>query len=306
MRWMWCIALCLLWTISLAGTNPVIPVGVKPSLLVPLYVYPHGWGTNEYKRLIDLQKRHPKLRIIAILNVDFDSRDWKTDPSYSKRMQNIAQDLDAVGIVVIGYASSSYSRRPFQGDPKGSGFGSDFKTNVDRWIKYFPRIRGIFVDEMCYSATLYEGLEHPCLAVRESKALQVSSGTHSYKDILSYYRNLYSYIRQTKGLEVAITNPGHPVTANFFDGSVADAIVIYEGSEAHFDPTIYPFGSNPSMTGILLYNDPPPFALDKLKAIVGKVSLVYITDTMYINNVLNPWSALPRYLEDLANYLDSP
>lgn len=39
---------------------------------------------------------------------------------------------------------------------------------------------------------------------------------------------------------------------------------------------------------------------------MGKVGLFYVTDAMLINNTLNPWGALPKYLEDLADYLDNP
>ncbi|MER3556444.1 MAG: hypothetical protein C4331_19495 [Meiothermus sp.] len=290
----------------LALAAPIARAGLKPVLLVPIYVFPHSWGINEYVRLINVQKHHPSLRIVAIVNVDFDGSDWKTDPVYRGKMGEIVRSLDAAGIAVVGYVSSSYTRRPFQGDPRGSGFSSDFKTNVDRWTKFFSQVRGIFVDEMCYTATLYHGLEHPCLPLEQSQAPLVQSQGRSYRDILAYYRALYSYIRWSKGLEAVIANPGQPVPPAFFGGSVADALIVYEGSEAYFDPTVYPLTANPDMTGLLLYNDPAPFALPKLKAVLGKVGFFYVTDAMLVDGKLNPWAALPRYLEDLADYLDSP
>ncbi|MER3483147.1 MAG: hypothetical protein C4332_08350 [Meiothermus sp.] len=248
----------LAWLIALPVlASPIARTSVKPILLVPIYVYPHSWVVNEYTRLVNVQKRHPGLHIVAIVNVDFDGTDWKTDGEYRGKMQDIVRSLDASGIAVIGYASSGYSRRPFQGDPKGSGFGSDFKTNVDRWTKFFPQVRGVFVDEMCYNVALFEGLEHPCLAVAESRAPMAKTTGRAYRDILAYYRTLYQYVRQTKGLETVITNPGQQVNIAFYDGSLADAIIVYEGSEAHFDPTVYPLGNHPDMTGLLLYNDPP-------------------------------------------------
>ena len=185
---------------------PIARAGLKPVLLVPIYVFPHSWGINEYVRLINVQKHHPSLRIVAIVNVDFDGSDWKTDPVYRGKMGEIVRSLDAAGIAVVGYVSSSYTRRPFQGDPRGSGFSSDFKTNVDRWTKFFSQVRGIFVDEMCYTATLYHGLEHPCLPLEQSQAPLVQSQGRSYRDILAYYRALYSYIRWSKGLEAVIAN----------------------------------------------------------------------------------------------------
>lgn len=289
---------------ALALTQPG-SAPLKPGLLVPIYIYPHDWGVEEHKRLVGLKRAYPKVAITAILNVDFDGPDWKTDREYRAKMQRIAQDFEQAGIVTIGYVSSSFSRRPFQGNPAGTGFKSDFKTNVDRWLLYFPRIRGIFIDEMCYQKTLYAGLPDPCLPPGESKAPLVRTAGRSYKDLLPYYRMLYRYIRKTKGLELAIANPGTTPDNAFFDGTVADAIVVYEGPEAYFDPSVYPLDSKPEMTGLLLYNDPAPFALEKLKAVLGKVGLIYLTDDMFTGKELNPWDTLPRYLEQLVAFLAS-
>lgn len=297
-------ALVVLGCMGLA--QPIERPSIKPILLVPLYVYPHSWGANEYQRLIGIQVQHPNLKIIVILNVDFDGTDWKNDREYRLNMIKIAREMSGVNIKVIGYASSSYTRRPFDGSPKGSSFSSNFKTNVDRWLTYFPTLSGIFVDEMCYNLTLYTRMKDPCLAMAQSKAPVVREGKQRYKSVMQYYRQLYQYIRQTKGLEMAIANPGQTVPAKFFDGTVADAIVVYEGSEAYFDPTVYPLGSSPDRAGVLFYNDPAPFAIDKLKALLGRVGLFYTTDTMFIGQVLNPWGVLPQYIEDLANYLDNP
>ncbi|MCL6527961.1 MAG: spherulation-specific family 4 protein [Thermaceae bacterium] len=291
---------------GLAWAAPIARAGLKPVLLVPIYVFPHSWGVNEYVRLINLQKRYPNLPIVAIVNVDFDGPDWKTNPGYRAQMGEIVRSLAGAGIVVLGYASSSYTRRPFQGDPKGSGFGSDLRTNVDRWIRFFPQVRGIFVDEMCYSLTLYRDQQHPCLPLEASRAPLGQAEGRPYRDVMAYYRAIYAYIRQSKGLELVIANPGQTVPPAFFDGSVADALIVYEGSEAYFDPTVYPLGGNPDRTGLLLYNDPAPFALPKLRAVLGKVGFFYVTDAMLVDGKLNPWAALPRYLEELADYLASP
>lgn len=302
MRTLLCI-LVALSTVALAQSK-LSGTALKPALLVPIYIYPHDWGKDELKRLTDIQLAHPKVRIIAIVNIDFDGPDWGRDLAYRAKMQTIIQGFDRAGIVVIGYVSSGYSRRPFEGNPAGSGFSSDFKTNVERWLLYFPRIRGIFVDEMCYSLTLYMGMADPCVPFVQSKAPLVQSNGRSYKDVLPYYREIYQYIRKIKGLELAITNPGITVDKAFFDGTVADAIVVYEGSEAYFDPTVYPLDSKPEMTGLLLYNDPAPFAIEKVKAVLGRVGLIYITDDMFTGRALNPWDTLPRYLEELVAFLD--
>lgn len=302
--------------------NPVVRSGIKPNLLIPMYIYPHTWGTTEIKRLLALPKKYPNVKIVVIANVDFDSSDWQ-DFDYRIKIQSLVRDLSEAGNIVIGYVSSSYTRRPFQGDPKntvikdpnGTVFKSDVKTNIERWLVTFPQIRGIFLDEMCYTSTINEKLEHPCVPFKESKATLVA-GKQPYRDILAYYRSIYKYVRDTKGLEVLIANPGQSAEKSFFDGTIADNIITFERSEAFFDPTnpiTFPFDTPPNMTGLLLYNDPAPFALDKLRAVLGKVSLVYFTDDMLSDNPLNPkvplfnpWDTLPPYLEELIAYLASP
>lgn len=301
--------ICAFFSLGLAAKpNLLQRNGVKPNLLIPLYIYPHDWGTTEIKRLLTLPKKYPNVKIVVIANVDFDSSDWQ-DFNYRIKIQGLVRDLNEAGNIVIGYVSSSYTRRPVQGDPKGTGFGSDIKTNIDRWITTFPQIRGIFLDEMCYSSNLYEKLEHPCVPFKESKATLVADKKQPYRDILAYYRNIYKYVRETRGLETLIANPGTTTDKAFFDGTVADNIITFEGSDGFFDPTnpvTFPFNTPPDMTGILIYNDAAPWSVQKLKQVLGKVSLVYFTDDMMTGDQLNPWDTLPKYLEELIAYLASP
>jgi hypothetical protein len=294
--------------------NPLVRSGVKPNVLIPLYIYPHDWGTSEIKRLLTLPKKYPNVKLVVIANVDFDSTDWKNF-DYRIKIQGLVKDLSEAGNIVIGYVSSSYTRRPIQGDPKGSGFASDIKTNIERWITTFPQVRGIFLDEMCYSISLYEKLNHPCVPYKESKATVIADKKQPYRDVLTYYRSIYKYVRETRGLELLIANPGTAADKGFFDGTVADNIIVYENSEAWFDPTnpaSLPVNIPPDMSGILIYNDAAPFAVEKLRAVLGRVSLVYFTDDMMSldpatkKDVLNPWDTLPKYLEEVIAYLASP
>lgn len=81
----------------LALAAPIARAGLKPVLLAPIYVFLHSWGVNEYVRLINVQKHHPALRIVAIVNVDFDGSDWKNDPAYRGKMGEIPRSLDGRG-----------------------------------------------------------------------------------------------------------------------------------------------------------------------------------------------------------------
>jgi hypothetical protein len=287
----------------IAASHAPLGDGSKPNLLVPLYVFPNAAGLELYEQLANLQEKYPDAQIVAVMNANFDWDNWTQNLfSYRDNVRKAVQLMNDAGVMVIGYVSSSYTRRPFEGNPSGSGFASDVKTTIDHWVEDVPGIRGIFVDEMCNQTKLYVDTTAPCVPYNQSTAPLVQQNGLAFKRPTTYYRSIFRYVRQTLELEVLVANPGIKPHDYFFQASVADAIVTHEGPWSKYNRSKALFGPS-RMTGILVYDQPALNALSRLQSLVGQTSLVYLTDDQLISFELNPWDTLSTYLEELMKYL---
>ena len=88
------------------------------------------------------------------------------------RRPNFARVIDQAkekGFTVIGYVSTRYAKRPAE----------EVKEDVDRWVRLYPGVQGIFFDEQASAA-----------------------------DRVDYYAALYEYARKQRGLRLVVSNPG--------------------------------------------------------------------------------------------------
>jgi len=107
---------------------------------------------------------------------------------------------------------------------------------------------------------------------------------------LSYYETLTGYVHSLGGID--ILNPGAPPASDYLSTSVANGIVVMEGTLASFQsgpPPNYP--SEPVPTGYIITSGPSPAQLlSTLQAIKARGGeLVYVTDQG------SSYSALPSY-----------
>src|SRR2546423_1244987 len=99
-------------------------------LLVPAYFYPAGEGLKDWERLFTASAHVP---ITAIVNpASGPGKD--ADPNYVKLLQRAKEHK---GLTLVGYVGTSYGKRKLD----------DVKADVDRWLKLYPSIHGIFFDE---------------------------------------------------------------------------------------------------------------------------------------------------------------
>jgi hypothetical protein len=289
----------------IAASHAPLGDGSRPNLLVPLYVFPNAEGLKIYQKLADLQVKYPGVQIVAVMNANFDWANWTENLfGYRDNVRKAVELMTDADAIVMGYVSSSYTRRPFRGDPSGTGFVSDVKTNIDNWVENVPGIRGIFLDEMCNQTKLFVDTFAPCAPYDQSTAPLVRQNGLTFKRPTSYYREIYRYARQTLDLDLLVANPGIKPHDYFFQASVADAIVTHEGPWSKYNRSKALFGPS-RMTSILVYDQPASSAVSRLQSLVGQTSLVYFTDDTLISFELNPWDTLSSYLEELMVYLDS-
>ena len=215
-------------------------------LLVPAYFYPEGKGLSLWERLFEASNRAP---ITAIVN-PANGPGEKPDDSYTK----IVERAEHTNTRLIGYVSSSYAKRPL----------TEVKQDIDKWINYYPKIQGIFIDE------------------------QASDGRS-----VDYYSELYKYIRESKGLKLVVANPGTVCAEGYFSSPAADVICLHE-SDKDVDDSFFPaWAAKYPSTSVLILKYGVSTEKEMLKwvdfAAKNRFCSIYFTD----DRGKNPWDSLP-------------
>ncbi len=232
-------------------------------LLIPLYVYPADIHTHAaYNRLIDLKLEHPTVPVCAIVN-PASGPGQRRDANYVKAIDRLL----GAGIVLVGYVSTEYAGRS----------QADVKQDIERWSEFYPRVNGLFLDEMTNDVE-GDGAGH-----------------------IEHYAELTRFGHEA-GYWPVIANPGTATPGPYFDAPTADIIVIHEGNTFPDEATLKGdyFGGNA---------DYPPFTRGGLVhsladwdeagflALTKYTRWVYVTDDVYTNPSDNPWDSLSGHLE---------
>jgi hypothetical protein len=244
-------AALLLLTVTLAATQAPRTEEPRVRLLVPAYFYPAGEGLKDWERLFTGSAQVP---IVAIVNpASGPGKD--ADANYVKLLQRAKEHKN---LTPIGYVSTAYGKRKVD----------DVKADVDRWLKLYPSIQGIFFDE------------------------QASGADH-----LDYYAALYAHVRTEKKLSLVLTNPGTVCAEGYLSRPVTDSAVLFEGPKP-FDPGTLPDWVGkypPTRVGALSYKVGTAKAMQEcIQATAKKVGWYYVTD----GEGANPWGKLPSYWEE--------
>src|SRR5262249_4299362 len=93
------------------------------------------------------------------------------------------------GVTVIGYVSTKYADRPL----------AEVKADVDRWVRFYPAVQGIFFDEQASAAGRVD-----------------------------YYAALYEHARKERGLSLVVTNPGTGCAEEYVSRPAADVVCMVE------------------------------------------------------------------------------
>lgn len=244
-------------------------MGNQPTgLLVPLYIYPANIHTNAaYNRLIDLKLRYPRVPVWAIVN-PASGPGQQVDANYTKAIDR----LRGAGIVTIGYVSTEYNKRAAKA----------VINDLDTWQKLYPKIQGVFFDEMNYEDTV--------VAVDRQRD--------------------YRRAATERGMWPTVANPGTSTPERFFAGEAADVIVVHEGAEYPTEATLKGdyfggYADYPPWTRCVLVHTRPKFDAAEFARIKKYVRWVYVTDDVFVDvKKDNPWDSLPGYLETVFEALD--
>lgn len=241
----------------------------RTGVLVPMYVYPANVHTNAaYNRLIDLKRRYETVPFWVVVNPASGPGE-QIDANYVKAIDR----LRGAGCVVLAYVTTSYGKRP----------QAQVKKDLDRWLTMYPRIHGVFFDEMRYDDT--------------------EAG-------VAYQAEL-NRIARDAGLWPTVGNPGADVPGRYFAANVADVIVVHEGN-------VWPKEERLKGDFFGGYSDYPPFTRAVLVHSQAKLDAaavrmvrryarwIYATEAPFRPGdpqAANPWDRVSSHLEELCEQL---
>lgn len=244
----------------------------RTGLLLPMYVYPADVHINaSYNRLIDLKRRFETVPFWVIVN-PASGPGAAVDANYVKAIDR----LEGAGCVVLGYASTRYGKRR----------AADVQADLGRWLKLYPRVHGVFFDEMGYEDT------------DAAVARQVALTRHA----------------KEAGFWPIVANPGAETPGRYFAADAADVIVVHEGSEWPEEERLKGdyfggYSDYPPFTRAVLVHSLARFDPEPLRMTRRYARWVYVTEDPYRLNdpdAANPWDTLSTHLEAVCEELARP
>jgi serine/threonine protein kinase len=239
-----------LWTDLGNSRSPAVGDVESPPLrlLIPAYFYPAGEGMTQWEFILQSPVAS---RTVAILNIS-SGPGKAADPNYAK----IVEQARSNHVTAIGYVSTQYGRR----------HPDEVKGDVDKWVRFYPGIGGIFFDE------------------------QASSGDH-----IEYYAALYHYARKQRGLSLVVTNPGTICAEVYVSRPVTDVVCLVEVTKDFENykgpPWVKRYPAN--RFAALLYKTSTREQMEQRLHEIRekKIGYCFITDAEGVN----PWGRLPSY-----------
>jgi hypothetical protein len=220
-------------------------------LLVPAYFYPADDGLEQWDRLIESPAA---ATMVVIVNLD-GGPGTAVDPNYAK----VLGRTRSKGVTALGYVTTSYAKRP----------PGEVRADVDRWVRFYPGIQGIFFDQQASTA-----------------------------DQVTYYAALYEYVRKGLGLSLVITNPGGVCAEDYLARPASDVVCLVEANRdfSTYHRPAWTAEYPPDRIAALLYDvrSRENMTNNVLDMRGQGIGYCFITDA----RGPNPWNRLPRYWRD--------
>ena len=238
----------------------------RTGVLVPLYLYPANIHQNAaFNRLMEIKRRYEIVPIWVILN-PASGPGKSVDANYVKAIDR----LQGAGCVTLGYVTTSYGKRTEAG----------VRHELEQWRTMYPRIQGIFFDEM-----IYEDIE-------AGAAYQAALTAQAH----------------VMGFWPTVANPGAETPGRYFAANAADVIVVHEGNAWPAEERLHGdyfggYSDYPPFTRAVLLHSQPSLDSAALKMVRKYTRWIYVTEDPYRPgdpHADNPWDSLSRHLEALC------
>jgi hypothetical protein len=219
----------------------------KLRLLVPAYFYPAGQGLKEWQKMMDAAADVP---VVAIVN-PASGPGQKIDDNY----RDVVAKARKAKVTLIGYVSTSYGKRSLD----------EVKTDIDRWVEFYPQVQGFFFDEQP------SGKEH-----------------------VDHYAALAEHARKKIDKALLIANPGTVCAEEYLTRATADVFCVFENLKGFDDFKLPAWAEkvSPERFAALPYNVAKAEQMrEHVKASAKRFGHLYVTD----DSGNNPWDRLPGY-----------
>jgi hypothetical protein len=204
--------------------------------------------------------------IIIVINANSGPGD-QVAPHLTKALTNAhARGSRAVGYIHTEWANTRTRTRTI----------SVIKAEIDKWFRFYPKLDGIFIDEVTGGSD--------CASAR------------------NYYKLIYDYVKSRRPAATVILNPGTAVDSCYLD--VADIVVTFEGSFADYQSKWsnadrgWETPGNAHRIWHIVHTTPSAqwnTALDLSRA--RNAGYVYVTH-LRADPTVNTFGALPPYFRD--------
>lgn len=245
------------------GVGPLSNRGVSQGvsnplkLLVPAYFYPGGPGLEDWFRLITAADRVP---IVVIVNPNSGPGE-----TLIREYADVIRRGTEAGLTMIGYVNTGFAKRP----------RSEVEGDLDRWVRFYPEIGGIFLDAQ-------------------------SSGAED----TAYYAALHEIADRKIDGALVIGNPGTLCAEEYFKESATDVAVIFEnaGGFSEFYPPLWADRYEAERFAALPYSVSTVKEMEETvrHAVRKQIGYLYVTD----GDSENPWAGLPTYWDELLNVIE--
>ncbi len=227
------------------------PVASPLRILVPAYFYPSEGGLTAWKELLASASDTP---IVAIVN-PASGPGHRVDPNYEEVFR-LARSSKAI---LIGYVTLGYAKRP----------AAEVNAEVDRWVKFYPGIQGIFFDEQP------SGAEHAAFAGE-------------------CFAHAAAKIEQA----LIVSNPGTRCAREYAELPQKPVIVLYERGTGFdkYQPPDWTKDFAADRFSVLLYAVKSKDQMQQAfrDAAAKRIGHFYVTDAAG----RNPWNRLPGYWKE--------
>lgn len=244
----------------------------RTGLLVPMYLYPADIHTNPaFNRLMDVKRQYETVPIWVVLN-PASGPGKEVDANYTKAVDR----LFGAGCVVLGYTTTSYGKRPV----------ATIQAEIGQWQAMYPRVQGIFFDEMIYEDT---------------------ASAAAYQAALNRFAH-------DAGYWPTVANPGADTPGRYFAADAADVIVVHEGSKWPDERRLHGdyfggYSDYPPFTRAALVHSQTELDVRAVQTMRRYVRWVYVTEDPYLPGdpkAANPWDTLSKHVESLCELLSRP